>query len=54
MNIPDHIFESLETIFWVKILKLFDADPESFQTWIWDEKKHWVPVLGTLSKYNIP
>jgi hypothetical protein len=27
MNIPDHISESLETIFWVKILKLFDADP---------------------------
>jgi hypothetical protein len=29
MNIVDHIFESLETIFWVKIFKLFDADPES-------------------------
>ena len=26
MNIPDHISESLETIFWVKILKFFDAD----------------------------
>jgi hypothetical protein len=26
MNNPDHIFESLETIFWVKILKFFDAD----------------------------
>ncbi len=25
MNIPDHISESLETIFWVKILKVFDA-----------------------------
>jgi hypothetical protein len=24
---PDHIAESLETIFWVKILKFFDADP---------------------------
>jgi hypothetical protein len=24
---PDHISESLETIFWVKILKFFDADP---------------------------
>jgi hypothetical protein len=23
---PDHISESLETIFWVKILKFFDAD----------------------------
>jgi hypothetical protein len=26
MNNPDHIFESLETIFWVKLLKFFDAD----------------------------
>jgi hypothetical protein len=29
MNDPDHISKSLETIFWVKILKLFDADPAS-------------------------
>jgi hypothetical protein len=27
MNNPDHIFQSLETIFWVKILEFFDADP---------------------------
>jgi hypothetical protein len=27
MNIPDHISESLETIFWVKLLKFFDAAP---------------------------
>jgi hypothetical protein len=27
MNNPDHISESLETIFWVKILKFIDADP---------------------------
>jgi hypothetical protein len=27
MNIPDHISESLETIFGLKILKFFDADP---------------------------
>jgi hypothetical protein len=26
MNNPDHISENLETIFWVKILKFFDAD----------------------------
>jgi hypothetical protein len=34
MNVPDHIFESLETIFWVTILKFFDADadPEIFLT----------------------
>jgi hypothetical protein len=27
MNNPDHISESLETIFGVKILKFFDVDP---------------------------
>ena len=29
LNNPDHISESLETFFWVKILKFFDADPGS-------------------------
>jgi hypothetical protein len=29
MNNPDHISESLGTIFWVKILKFFDAAPGS-------------------------
>jgi hypothetical protein len=29
MNNPDCISESLETIFWVKILKFFDADSGS-------------------------
>jgi hypothetical protein len=28
MNIPDHISHSLETIFWVKILKFFDANAD--------------------------
>ncbi len=27
MNNPDHISESLKTIFWVKILKFVDVDP---------------------------
>ncbi len=27
MNNPDHISESLEKIFWVKILKFISADP---------------------------
>jgi hypothetical protein len=27
MNNPDHISECLETIFWDKIIKFFDADP---------------------------
>jgi hypothetical protein len=26
MNILDHISESVETIFWVKILKFYDAE----------------------------
>jgi hypothetical protein len=30
MNIPDHISESLEAIFGLKIFKFFDLDPESF------------------------
>jgi hypothetical protein len=29
MNNPDHISESLGTIFWVTILKFYDADPGS-------------------------
>jgi hypothetical protein len=29
MNNPDRISESIETIFWVKILEFFDADPVS-------------------------
>ncbi len=30
MNNPDHISESLETVFWAKIFKFFDADPGSW------------------------
>jgi hypothetical protein len=29
MNNPDHISDSLETIFWFKILEFYDADPGS-------------------------
>jgi hypothetical protein len=34
MSIPNHISESLEKIFWVKLLKFFfaDADPGFFLT----------------------
>jgi hypothetical protein len=28
IKIPDHISDSLETIFWVKILNFFYADPD--------------------------
>jgi hypothetical protein len=41
INNPDHISESLETIFWVIIFKFFDADPgsgmEKFVSGIRDE-----------------
>jgi hypothetical protein len=40
MNNPDHIFESLETIFWVKILKFFVADPGSEMEKIRIRDKH--------------
>jgi hypothetical protein len=33
MNNPNLISESLETIFWVKILKFFDADPGWKKYW---------------------
>ncbi len=36
MNIPDHISESLETVFRLKMLKFFDADPGYCWTWIRD------------------
>jgi hypothetical protein len=52
MNNPDHISDSLETIFWVKILKLFDADPgwKKFVSGIRDGKKR---DLGCLSRILI-
>jgi hypothetical protein len=37
MNIPDHLSESLETIFGLKLLKFFDADPIR-------DPQHWVGV----------
>ncbi len=38
MKIPDHLSKSLERVFWVKIHKFFDADPDpgSFRPWIRD------------------
>jgi hypothetical protein len=40
MNSPDHISESLETIFWVKILEFFDVDPGSEMEKIRIRDKH--------------
>jgi hypothetical protein len=50
MNNPDHISESLETIFWVKILKFFDADPGSGMEKTWIRDKH--PGSATLQEEN--
>jgi hypothetical protein len=38
MNIPDHISESLETIFGLKILKIFLCGSGIFLSWIRDGK----------------
>jgi hypothetical protein len=46
INNPDHISESLETIFWVKIRKFFDADPGSGMEKIRVRDKH--PGSATL------
>jgi hypothetical protein len=42
MNNPDHISESLETIFGVKIHKIFDADPGCIGSGInIQDPQHW-------------
>jgi hypothetical protein len=47
MNIPDHFSESLETVFVLKILKFFDADPGSGIFLILDPvRKNSVPGSG--------
>jgi hypothetical protein len=56
MNNQDHISESLETIFWVKILKFFfDADPGSR---IRDEKNSepgsWMEKFGSVIRDKHP
>jgi hypothetical protein len=48
MNNPDHISECLETIFWVKIPKFFDAYPVSGMEKIRIRDKH--PGSATLIK----
>jgi hypothetical protein len=54
MNNPDNISESQETIFMVKLVKFFDADPgsgmEKFGSWILD--KH--PGSTTLGGGGVP
>jgi hypothetical protein len=50
MNNPEHISESLETIFWVKTLKFFDADPGSGLEKIQNRDKHTGSVTLTERK----
>ncbi len=46
MNNQDHVSESLETIFWVNILKFFGADPGQKKIGSWIRDKH--PGSATL------
>ncbi len=50
MNNPNHISESLDTIFWVKILKFFDGDPDPGRKKIRIRDKH--PGSATLQNYK--
>jgi hypothetical protein len=45
MNIPDHFSGCSETIFWIKILKFFDADPDPAAPRSWIRNEH--PVSNT-------
>ncbi len=51
MNIKDFIFENLVSVFGLKLLKLFDADPGSCQPWIRDpewkksDPGSWINIL---------
>ncbi len=38
MNNPDHIYENVVSVFWVKILQFFDADPGRKKILIQDGK----------------
>ncbi len=57
MNIPDHISESLETIF--TILKLFDVDPGSGKIRIRDpginipDPQYWIPLKFNVWVWNL-
>jgi hypothetical protein len=46
MNNPDHISESLKTIFWVKILKFFDADQRCKKIRIRDKHPGSATLMG--------
>jgi hypothetical protein len=62
MNNPNHFSESLETIFWVEILKFFDAHPgwEKFGSGMWvgkvriGDKHPGSATLGTTAISNLP
>jgi hypothetical protein len=53
MNIPDHISESLETFFGLKISKFFDVDPGSGIRNLFDPGSG-MEKFGPGSRINIP
>jgi hypothetical protein len=62
MNISDHISESLEAFYWLKILIFFDADPDPrsriflvlVSGWKNSDMQHWIwPItIADLQKFN--
>jgi hypothetical protein len=54
MNNPDHISESLQKFFWVKILKFFNADPgwKKFESGIRDKNPGSATLLLTVLTAN--
>jgi hypothetical protein len=54
MNIPDHISESLETIFWVNLLKFFDADTDLGSGNLFDPGSGMKKKLDPGFEINIP
>ncbi len=54
MNKQDHISDSLETVFWVNILKFFDADPgwKKYGSWInIPDPQDWYLLVLSPDKY---
>jgi hypothetical protein len=52
MNIPEHISESLETIFGFKILKFFDADADSGSGIIFVMYSQWADFFLSQKQHN--
>jgi hypothetical protein len=55
MNNPDHISDSQETIFWVRILKFFDVDPrwKKFSSGIRDKHPGSATLAAARNTYTV-